>query len=190
MSYLLTILSVLLLSSCASVKTDFNFNQSIDFSQYKTYSWIKPGSKSKENKFNDLMHSEVIRSIETALESKGLKKTNYNKADIHINYMINVSNKVMQSQYYDYYTIGGATARMGRGYGPYGYYGSGGPYYSTRMEYEQASFVIDMLDKNTRGIAWRGHASKTIDRGNNMKKQLEIIKSTIEKLFKKYPPKK
>lgn len=190
MKYLLTILCILILSSCSHVTKKWNFNQSIDFSKYQTYSWIKNESEKKENKFNDFLHPEVVRHIEKTLESKGLKKTSFDKADVHINYMINVSDKVIQNQYYDYYTIGGRSSHMRRSYAPYGYYGYGGPYYSNRMEYEEASLVIDILDKHTRGIAWRGNASKTIDRSKNLKKQLEVIKNAIDKLFKNYPPKK
>lgn len=182
------IISILILSSCAQIQTDWNFNQGIDFSKYKTYSWIDSDSKDSGNKFNSFIHPDVVRYIEDILETKGLKKSSDNDSDVHVNYMINLTQEVIQNQYYNYYSVGGSTTHMRRSHAPYGYYGSNGPYYSKRMEYEKASFVIDLLDKNTRGIAWRGNASKTIDRSKNNKKQLEAIKVAIDKLFKNYPP--
>ena len=190
MKHIILLTTILMLSSCAQFQTDWNFNQGINFSEYKTYSWVSSESEKKEHKFNPFIHPKVVSYIEDVLESKGLKKSKDNNSDVHVNYMINLSDKIIRNQYYDYYSFGGNTSHRNRSSSAYGYYGNNGPYYSKQMSYEKASFVIDLLDKSTRGIAWRGHASKTIDRSKNYKEQFEIIKSAVDKLFKNYPPEK
>jgi hypothetical protein len=188
MKHILIFTTILFLTSCSSLQTDWNFNRGIDFSKYETYSWVDSDSKESGNKFNDLTHQEVVKYIEETLESKGLKKSKNSDSDVHVNYMINVSHKTIDTRYSNYYSSGGVTAYSRRGYAPYGYYGSSGPFHTKRMNYQEASFVIDLLDKHTRGIAWRGHASKTVDQKKNLKEQLESIKSAVDKLFRNYPP--
>jgi hypothetical protein len=190
MKILLLLTVILTLTSCAQFQTDWNFNQGIDFSKYETYSWVDDDSKNTGNKFNDLIHLKVVSYIEDVLESKGLKKSKNGDSDVHVNYMINIDHKTIDNRYNNYYSVGGSRSHLNRSYAPYGYYGTSGPFHEKRMNYEKASFVIDILDKNTRGIAWRGHASKTIDHGKNSKEQLKSIKSAVEKLFKNYPPKR
>lgn len=190
MEKIIIVLGVLFLTSCSQLQTNWNFNQGIDFSKYETYSWVEGDSANKKNKFSDFIHPEVVRYIEQTLESKGLKKSKDSNSDIHVNYMINVNQKTIDTMYSNYYGMGGSSAHMRRSYAPYGYYGSAGPFHTKRMNYEEASFVIDLLDKDTRGIAWRGNASKTIDRRKNAKEQLASIKGAVDKLFKNYPPKR
>ena len=65
----LFLLSVLLLSvSCSSIRVFADHDSSVDFSNYSTYAFFKPGIEEVE--ISDLDKRRILRAIEGQMEAK------------------------------------------------------------------------------------------------------------------------
>ncbi len=163
----------LFLVSCSSVSTNYDYDNTIDFSKYKTFSFYQKGLDSL--KMNDLDKSRVTNSIIANLEAKGL--TMVPKGDLVVN--ITASNKERMSVY-------------NRGYDPFGYggygrwgYGSGGTY---SRQYTEGSLIIDLVDRQKNKLVWQSAATGiNVD---DLRRKDEMIPKTVDKMFYNYPPKK
>jgi hypothetical protein len=63
-------------------KVDLDFDQEVDFSTFRTYSWKDPAEAAKDPQ----MHTRIIWYVERELEKKGLKKTADGQGDLLVRY--------------------------------------------------------------------------------------------------------
>jgi hypothetical protein len=63
-------------------KVDLDYDQEVDFSTFKTYSWKDPAEAAKDPQ----MHTRIIWYVERELEKKGLKKVPDGQGDILVRY--------------------------------------------------------------------------------------------------------
>jgi len=177
--------SVLLLGSAAAIAAQdvrYNFDNSTDFSKYKTYKWVDVKGSDHAN---ELTEKQIKQAIDTELASKGLQKTDSDPADLYIGMQTAVGT---EKQFNTYST--------GWGYGP----GWGGGWYGGGMSSTTTSgttstiyvgtLVRDMYDSAQKDLVWRGTASKTIDPKAKAEKQQKNITKAVAKLLKNYPPEK
>ena len=61
----------------------YNFDQSADFSKYKTYKWV---SIKNAAQVDDLTAKQITQTIDAELAKKGLTKTDAENADLYIGY--------------------------------------------------------------------------------------------------------
>ena len=64
---------VALLSACSSVRVASDYDQSADFTNYKTFAFFKPGIDKAE--ISDLDKKRILRAIETEMLAKGFVKS-------------------------------------------------------------------------------------------------------------------
>src|SRR5215469_2119944 len=91
-SALLRISVVLVATFLASVvakgqDVKYNFMPGTDFSKYHTYKWVAIEGASHPNQ---IMDQEIKQAVDTQLASKGLTKTDSEKADLYVGYQIAV----------------------------------------------------------------------------------------------------
>ena len=71
---LLSLSMFLFLYACSGTKTSFDFDNSVDFSQIKTYQWnMQPSSAFAKQ--NPLLNKRVIRAMDENMSRKGLTKS-------------------------------------------------------------------------------------------------------------------
>lgn len=160
----------------------YNFDQNADFSKYKTYRWEK---HPKSLDADDLTMGQLAKGFEAALATKGLVKTDSGTPDLVIVFQLAMS----QEKEMTAYNMGGY------GYGPGwrgGWYGGmgGGMTTASTSTIHIGSVVLDMYDTATKGLVWRGMASKTIDAMAKPDKRQKNIDKAAMKMLKNYPPKK
>lgn len=162
--------------------TRYNFDNSADFSKYKTYKWVDVKGSDHANQ---LTEKQIREALEAELATKGLQKTDSDSADLYIGYQTAVGT---EKQFTSYNT--------GWGYGPGwggGWYG-GGMSSTTTTGSTSTIYIgqlgVDMYDSAKKDLVWRGVASKTIDPEAKAEKQQKNIKKAVAKLLKNYPPKK
>ena len=140
----------------------------VDFSKYHTYKWIDIEGGAHPNQIVD---AEIKQSVDTQLTSKGMTKTDSDKADLYVGYQIAVDKEKQWNAW-----------GTGRGFG-------GGMGSATQSTINIGSFVLDMYDPTTKQLVWTGTATKAIDPSSNQEKNQKNLNKAMQKLLKDYPPK-
>lgn len=160
--YLLPILALLaagLLAGCAPwVKTEYAAG--VNFERLESFAWQDPTREKVENPVLDsqLMDEKVKQAVTAALKARGYREVPAAQADFLVTY-----HAVRQLEE-------GPGTGFATGFGFYG--GFGHPWYNTivitndRDTYETGVLVIDVLDRQTEKLLWRGWRSKGLNQTN------------------------
>jgi hypothetical protein len=140
-----------------------------DFSKYHTYKWVTIEGAAQPNQIVD---AQIKQSIDSQLATKGLTKTDSDKADLYIGYQASIGH---QTQWNAYGTGG---LRWGGGMGT-----------ATSSTISTGTLVLDMYDPSTKKLVWTGRVSKTLDPGANQEKKQKNLDKAMQKLLKNFPPK-
>lgn len=167
----LMVLGIALLTCGVTIAQDVKYNSmpGTNFSKYHTYKWVPIEGASHPNQIVD---AEIKQAVDAQLSTKGLTKTDDEKADLYVGYQIAVD----QEKQWNAYGMGG---RWG-----------GGMASATQSTISIGSLVIDMYDPGTKDLVWTGTASKSIDPSSNQQKNQNNLNKAMAKLLKNYPPKK
>jgi hypothetical protein len=141
-----------------------------DFSKYHTYKWVPIEGASHPNQIVD---AQIKQSIDNQLATKGLTKTDGDKADLYIGYQVSVD----QQKQWNAYGMGGGV-RWG-----------GGMATAQSSTISIGTLVLDMYDPSTKQLVWTGRATKTLDPSKNQEKNQKNLDKAMQKLLKNYPPK-
>jgi hypothetical protein len=140
----------------------------VDFSKYHTYKWVDIEGGAHPNQIVD---AEIKQSVDSQLSSKGMSKTDNDKADLLVGYQIAVDKEKQWNAY-----------GTGRGFG-------GGMGTATQSTINVGSLALDMYDPTSKQLVWTGTATKTIDPSSNQEKNQKNLNKAMQKLLKDYPPK-
>jgi len=154
-----------------------DYDASVDFSQYKTYSFLgwqddtdQLLSEFDKKRLQDSFKSEFKARNLTLLEKGG---------DMEVSLFIFVQNKTDVTAYTNYNT--------GLGYGSPGWGMSSGTSTTTYREYDYqvGTLVLDCYDTKEKKLIFQGVSQKTIQ--TNPSKREKTIPKAVAKLMKKYP---
>jgi hypothetical protein len=164
------VVAMLLLTAGAVGAQDvkYNFMPGTDFSKYHTYKWVAIEGASHPNQ---IMDQEIKQAVDSQLASKGLTKTDGEKADLFVGYQVAVDQEKQWNAW-----------GTGRGFG-------GGMGSATSSTINVGTFVLDMYDPGSKQLVWTGNATKAIDPSSNQEKNMERLNKAMAKLLKNYPPK-
>ncbi len=164
----------------AQVKSDYD--KTIDFTKYKTYSFA--GWQNDSDKLiNDLDKTRILDAFKAEFDARNMTLVEDN-ADAVVTLFLVIDNKTSTTAYTNY--MGG----MGMGYG-YGWgmgMGAGmGTSTTTYSEndYEVGTLVVDVYDAGTKKLAWQGVLQKTIN--EKASKRDKTIPKNAAKIMKQYP---
>ena len=105
--------SVFVLSvSCSSIRVFSDHDKTIDFSEYTTYAFFKPGIEEVE--ISDLDKRRILKAIESQMETKGL--TISSTPDLLVNIAVKATDRVIVNN-----NLGWGGAGAGAGVGILGY---------------------------------------------------------------------
>jgi hypothetical protein len=160
-------------ASSAEVKTDYDRNA--DFGRYKTYSWGKVQTP------NALWVDRIKAAVTSALAEKGWTEVE-SGGDVSIMAMEMNENHRTLNTYYDSFGDGGWGWR---GWG--GGFGDGfGTATTTEDTYIVGTLVVDLFDRNTKKLIWRGSASDTLS--DKSDKNIKKLNADVQKMFDHFPP--
>jgi Domain of unknown function (DUF4136) len=142
----------------------------IDFTKYHTYKWVSVQGATYPNQIVD---AQIKDSIDSQLASKGLTKTDTDKADLYIGYQVSID----QERQWNAYGMGGGL-RWG-----------GGMATAQSSTIGIGTLVLDMYDPSTKQLVWTGRATKTLDPSANQQKKQKNLDNAMKKLLKNFPPK-
>ena len=165
------LLAVLSLIATVLAAQDVRYNSmpGTDFSKYHTYKWVAIEGASHPNQ---IMDAEIKQAVDSQLATKGLTKTDSDKADVYVGYQIAVDQE-----------------KQWNGYGMGGGIRWGGMATATSSTISVGTLVLDLYDPTTKQLVWTGSATKSLDPGSNQQKNEKNLNKAMAKLLKNYPPK-
>lgn len=143
-----------------------------DLKAYKTFDWgQKVDIESGKNPlhYNELNDKRIKSAVQEQLQWQGYTLTNTDP-DLIIHYHIIVDDQSVVT-----------TEPFGYRYGPY--------WMQTQTNiyaYREGTLILDLMDKKTNNLIWRGWAVTAID-GVNPEKVDKLIRTAVKKIFKKFP---
>jgi hypothetical protein len=160
-----------LLAACASgpdLRSDYD--RSADFSQYKTFMWIK-----EPKTHNPLVQQRIVEDVNAALEARGLRLV---KSDADVGVAVHAATQEQRTlnTFYDGFG-GGWRWRWGGGFGTAT---------TTVQTYEVGTVIVDVFDAHTKEAVWRGTSEKTLS--SNPEKNAANLNKAIDKMFRNFPP--
>jgi hypothetical protein len=164
---------VLALVACTLIHAQdvsYNAMPGTDFSKYHTYKWVTIEGATQPNQIVD---TQIKTSVDSQLATKGLTKTDGDKADLYVGYQVSID----QEKQWNAYSMGGGP-RWGGGMGT-----------ATSSAISIGTLALDMYDPSTKQLVWTGRATKTMDPGANQEKKQKNLDKAVAKLLKNYPPK-
>lgn len=174
---------ITLLAACASTykaKVNFDKNEQIDTSQYKTFTWLnKDKALAAPVGFNLVMKVRIDTAIEEAFMAKGYKMVeDDSNADFAISYTVGSRDKIRIEHLPPTYRVG---------------FGWGNRYFSTYQlssethvrNYSEGKLAIDVFDVATKQPAWHGWAVKRISNAEQNDPSA-TIRSVVEEVVNQF----
>ena len=165
-----------ILTSCNSIRVSSDYNEEINFTEFKTYAFSKSGIDKVE--INDIDKKRILRAIDVELYNKGYRKSSI-EPDFLINFFTKTNKKIdyyPSNNYYGYAVP----------YGGMGHYASS--WYLNSFSYNEGVLFIDIIDRNKNELVWQGIGKGYIynDKPDNKN---EKIKAMVNKILLQFPPK-
>ena len=145
---------------------NIEFDQSTDFSKFKTFA-IRDGQLNSRNPSlnSELVKKRIDNDIEKYLTARGLTMVT-GKSDLNVRYRLGSARRVEREAY------------------PAGWRGWGTRI--VRVPYTEGTLVIDLRDPSTRSLVWRAIAREEKSDPNKIEGKLDDM---VKKAIDKYPPK-
>lgn len=159
---------VIILASCSSVRVNADYDKKANFTNYKTFAYLKSGIDKVE--ISDLDKKRILNSIEEVMISKGFTKSE--NPDILISIFTKERERVDVYQNYGF----------GWGWNPY--WGMG---YTNVMTSPEGTLFIDIIDAKTKELVWQGEGSGYLTK--DVEKKDARIKEFVTRILEQYPPK-
>lgn len=166
---LLAVFSLLILTACSSVYVNTDYDKKANFSQYKTFAYLKTGIDKAE--ISDLDKKRILYSLDEALTAKGFTKSE--NADLLISFFTKERERV------DYYNNWG----WGWNWGWSPFWGMN---YNIPITSTEGTLIIDVIDGKTKELIWQGKGSGYLTQDVDRKDAR--IKEFVSRILEKYPP--
>ena len=159
------IVLLLVAASIADVHTDYD--RSVDFNQYKTYSWEKVQTA------DPLWVDRIKEAVDSRLAAKGWRRVEVGGQASIIAVEMTWEQKTLNT-FYDNF---GGGRRWGGGFGNAT---------TTVDTYEVGTLVVDIFDANTQKLIWRGSSSDTLS--DKSDENIKNLDKDVQKMFEHFTP--
>lgn len=167
------LLFAVIMTSCSTVKVASDYDQQVNFDQYETYAFYKPGIDRAD--ISDLDKKRILRAIEDEMAAKGLTKSE--DPDLLVSIFTKTKENINVYQ----------NNMMGWGYG-WGWnpwFWGAGP--NTVNRTSEGTLYIDFIDAEEKELVWQGMGTAAL--AKDVDKKQKRINEIVRKMLKKYPPK-
>ncbi|WP_345211574.1 DUF4136 domain-containing protein [Mucilaginibacter gynuensis] len=164
----LLILCISVLSACSNYRYYTAAKNKTNFGSYRTFGWVRmkqPDNNPQKIYSNDIAFENIKDAANDALKAKGLTLQD-DQPDLYVNYTA-MTGRGYKTQYYSPYYGGFYGGGWGwGGWGGWGYrpfYGGGwgwggyGGGYADRVPFREGTIIIDLIDRKTGKMVWRGY---------------------------------
>ena len=176
--------TLLILVGCKST-TNFDYDDSVNFSEIKTYAWIVESKTTIGDPefFNSSINNKrITAAIERNLADKGLRKVAPSEANVLVNFHANVKEKLDTNLYNGYSSYSGFGRR---------YYGSGFSGHininNSQRDYKEGALVIDFLNQQKQ-LIWRGSDETRLSRKSTPDKRSQQVNEVVSQILLNFLP--
>ncbi len=162
-------LFVAAVSFAQKVKTDYD--RSADFSHYRTFSWEKVQTS------DPLWVDRIQSAVDAVLTEKGWRRVP-SGGDVSVIAIEMTHNQRTLNTFYDSFGGGWGWRRWGGG----GF----GTATTTTETYQVGTLVVDLFDRGTKKLFWRGSSSDTLS--NKSETNIKNLDKGVQKMFEHFPP--
>lgn len=162
----LVLVTAMLVASCSRMLVKHDFDPTVDFTPYQTYSWLETAGG---DGIDSLVDVRIRSAVERELATRGLFKSTGPNADLLISYEGRVEEKKeVVTHNYDYWR--GAPVET----------------YTNISSQREGTLIIDIIDSKLRRVIWRGWATAVLGDGPADEK---LINEAVANILASYPPK-
>ncbi len=165
----------LILCSCSSIRVFSDFDNNIDFSNYKTFAYFKPEIDRVD--ISDLDKRRILKALDNEMSLKGLSKSE--TPDLLIGFTTKAKDKIYVNNFNNFSWGWG----WGWGFNPWLWGPNGFNTISTKTE---GTLYVNIIDATTRQLVWQGKGIGGID--ENIKNRNERISLFVKEIVGSYPP--
>ncbi len=180
-------LASFLLVSCATSRAYVEKDESVNFSQYKSFAWVETKENmddSVKTSVSDLAERNIRTAVNTELAKAGWRENN-SRPDILLTYDVLVekgiqeSNNPVYSQPYTRWFWNPYTRRWNSLYYPSQLMG----YQVEEREMREGTITISMVDARTNKTIWQGWTTDEVNSRNLTGKE---IQTSVKSIFRKF----
>ncbi len=182
--------AIFLLGSCSSITVTSDYNKSIDFTKFKTYSY-HGWAKNSDKILNPFDKERIETAFKAEFDKRGLT---FVKEGGELVVALFIVTQQKTEQVANTSNLGGYS---GWGYGGYyGYgpgWGWGSPYMGmstttiSNYDYTVGTLVVDVFDASKKELIWESTGSGTVD--ENPESRDKNIPKAVAQIMAKYPVK-
>jgi len=171
---IIPVFMLLILSSCSSIRVNSDYDNNVDFSQYKTYAFQKNGVDKAE--ISDLDKKRILKAIDVEMTKKGFTKSE--TPDLLVTIFTKEREQIDVNQFNTSWGFG-----WGLGWNPY--FGGGQTYVSSSTE---GTLFIDLIDAKKKELVWQGEGEGYLTKVRSEKEAR--INEFVSKIVAQFPPEK
>jgi hypothetical protein len=164
--------------STMTIQTDYAPESAGTISAYRTYAWLPHPSGGDTRVNNPIVASRVESAVDATLGAKGYGKTVAAGADFLVGWHAALDGRVdieTVNRYYGY--------NWGRWYGPRAVISQ-----DYVREYEEGTLILDIVDKASNELVWRGSAQAEVDMNASPDERQQRITDAVQQIFAEFPP--
>ena len=169
---LFSLILIISLSSCTTVRVASDYDQKVNFNQYKSFAFFKPGIDKAE--ISDLDKKRILRAIEADMTAKGFVKSD------NPDMLVSIFTKTREN--INVYQNNWNWGWYGWGWNPWWW----GPNYNTVSRVKEGTLYIDLIDASKKELVWQGMGTAPLS--SNVEKKQERINEIVTAILSKYPP--
>ena len=178
---MLSAAALLVLTGCSSVSVNYDYDNNVDFNQYKTYTFAPtPENLTKTNAAQAQIHSGILdkrikASIDMVMADRGLDSFK-GGGDLLVVFHLGVADKLQVTDW-------------GYSYSPYYYRGAYGGRQIDVYQYQEGQLIIDLVDAKSKQLVWRGTGTKALsDRQLTPEQEQVKLDEVVWKIMESFPP--
>lgn len=177
-SILITFCVLFLTTACTISPTiRSNYNQTTDFSQYKTFGFFK--QLDTDTRYESLTSQYLKQATVVEMTRRGFVLSN-NKPDL----LINFRREIQDKQHFDEMPISGyGGLHRYRGHAYYDSWISYRPYIDN---YQEGTLNVDLVDSKLNKVIWQGEAVGRVNEAQRKNLQATLQK-TVSQMFTQFP---
>lgn len=167
-----SLLLLLLITSCASVQVNYDYESKTNFSQYKTYNYYSD----IDTGLSALDAKRLFGILDAQMQQKGLKLSE--TPDFYIN--------ITSSEYQEAQrnTVGVGLGSVGRNMG--GGISIGIPVGQSNVNRQ---IIFDFVDESGVGLFWQATTASSYNPKATPEKRIAVLKQIVAKALEGFPPK-
>uniref|UniRef100_UPI00404A4C10 DUF4136 domain-containing protein n=1 Tax=Gelidibacter sp. TaxID=2018083 RepID=UPI00404A4C10 len=171
MKNFLILFIVLIITSCAPIRVNYDYDKSTDFNNYKTYNYYKELTTG----LSELDTKRLVEAINSEMQTKGFLISE------DPDFLINIQSSEFQEA---------QRSSVGVGLGGGGRNVGGGVSIGIPMGQNQMNrqIVIEFVDENKTGLFWEAVSESSFNPNASPEKREVQFQTIVAKIFAQYPP--